>query len=204
MAIKLEESAPDITGNKVLIPRNLLSEELVLCYIRGNNNSIKISGIRFKPRVSTAVIILLLGNGAEAEIGLLRRAINVSFSLGNCSRLYIGNNTSFRSDIKINVSDSCQIEIGEDCMFSSNIVMRTTDSHAIYDNESNTLINPDQNIKIGSHVWIGKDVTVLKGATIENGSVIGTGSVVSGYIPRNCIAAGNPAKVIRENIRWER
>ena len=56
----------------------------------------------------------------------------------------------------------------------------------------------DQDVIIESDVWIGCNVTILKGVTIGENSVIGAGSVVSGSIPANCIAAGNPCKVIKQ------
>ena len=55
---------------------------------------------------------------------------------------------------------------------------------------------------IENHVWIGKNVTILKGVTIGEGAIIGAGSVVSKSIPPHCLAVGNPAKVIKENLTW--
>ena len=53
-------------------------------------------------------------------------------------------------------------------------------------------------ITIGDNVHLGEYVVILKGVTIGSGSVIGAGSVVTRSIPAGCIAAGNPAKVIRK------
>ena len=53
-------------------------------------------------------------------------------------------------------------------------------------------------ITIGDNVWIGGSATVCPGAVIGSNVVIGAGSVVVGEIPSNCVAAGNPAKVIRQ------
>jgi acetyltransferase-like isoleucine patch superfamily enzyme len=47
-------------------------------------------------------------------------------------------------------------------------------------------------------VLIGTNAIVLKGVSIGDNSVIGAGSVVTKSIPANCIAAGNPCRVIRE------
>ncbi len=55
----------------------------------------------------------------------------------------------------------------------------------------------DQPIIIEDDVWIGTRVTILPGITVGKGSIIGAGSVVTKNIPSYSIAAGNPAKVIR-------
>jgi galactoside O-acetyltransferase len=53
-------------------------------------------------------------------------------------------------------------------------------------------------IKICDYVWIGFDVVVLKGVTIGEGAIIGARSVVTSDIPAWTIAAGNPARVVKE------
>jgi acetyltransferase-like isoleucine patch superfamily enzyme len=60
-------------------------------------------------------------------------------------------------------------------------------------------------VKIGDSVWIAHDVTVLPGSIIGNGCVVGAKSLVLGgeYESKN-ILAGVPARVVRENVMWER
>ena len=53
-------------------------------------------------------------------------------------------------------------------------------------------------ITIGEDCWLGGNVTVCPGVTIGDRTVIGAGSVVTHDIPSDCIAAGNPCKVIRK------
>jgi acetyltransferase-like isoleucine patch superfamily enzyme len=55
-------------------------------------------------------------------------------------------------------------------------------------------------LTIGNHVNIGGNCTILKGVTIGARSIIGAGSVVTKSIPADCIAAGNPCKIIREMV----
>lgn len=51
-------------------------------------------------------------------------------------------------------------------------------------------------ITIEDDVWIGAHCIILKGVTIGARSIIGAGSVVTKSIPPDCIAAGNPCKII--------
>lgn len=55
---------------------------------------------------------------------------------------------------------------------------------------------------IGDHVWICSNVSITKGVTIGDGAIISANSVVTTNIPAHCIASGNPAKVVAENIIW--
>jgi maltose O-acetyltransferase len=53
-------------------------------------------------------------------------------------------------------------------------------------------------VELGPNVFVGDRVLILKGVVIGADSVIGAGSVVAASIPPGVIAAGNPARVIRE------
>lgn len=55
-------------------------------------------------------------------------------------------------------------------------------------------------VVIGENCWIGRNVSIMKGVTIGDNCVIAANSVVTKSIPANCIAAGNPAKVVKTNI----
>lgn len=55
-------------------------------------------------------------------------------------------------------------------------------------------------VTIGSNVWIGGGVIILPGVTIGNNTTIGAGSIVTKSIPDDCLAAGNPCRIIRKLI----
>lgn len=53
---------------------------------------------------------------------------------------------------------------------------------------------------IGENCFIGARSIILPGIRIGDGSIVGSGSVVTKDVPAGCIVAGNPAKIIREDI----
>jgi maltose O-acetyltransferase len=55
-------------------------------------------------------------------------------------------------------------------------------------------------IIIGENVWIGSYARILKGVTIGENSIVATSAVVTKNVPSNCIVAGNPAKIVKENL----
>jgi len=91
------------------------------------------------------------------------------------------------------------IEIGCGVSISDNVSIQDSDNHYIIGNEDKM----KQPIIIEDHVWIGKNVTILKGVTIGEGAIVGAGSVVTKNVPPATIVVGNPAKIIRENVRWK-
>ncbi len=99
----------------------------------------------------------------------------------------------------------CEIKIGEDCMFSTDIMIRTGDKHPIYDLGSGQYINMSQTVTVEDRVWIARDVMVLKGSKIKKGSIVGAKSLVTKVDHQeNSVLAGVPVKVVKNNIRWER
>lgn len=53
-------------------------------------------------------------------------------------------------------------------------------------------------IEIGDNVWIGGGAIILGGVKVGSGSVVGAGSVVTQDVPSRCVAAGNPARIIKK------
>lgn len=118
---------------------------------------------------------------------------------------YIGNNVSI--NMNCTFVDCNKIEIGNHVLIASNVQIYTA-AHPV---ELSERLTPDWSpesgeyfcrtyalpVKIGDGCWIGGGVIILPGVTIGNGSVIGAGSVVTKDIPDNCVAAGNPCKVLR-------
>lgn len=124
---------------------------------------------------------------------------------GKCHLLIIGRDSSCESMRIAAANESCTIcKIGNDNLISSNVVIRLTDGHKIK-NENNEIINRSQPICLGNRVWIGSGATILKGSHIGDESIVGTQSVVTGrFLDDKLVIAGNPAKIVKKNIAWER
>lgn len=91
------------------------------------------------------------------------------------------------------------ITIGYDVAISENFTVWDSDAHSILGSNN----KGNNEVVIGNHVWIGTNVTVLKGVTIGDGAIIAAGSLVNKSVPANTLAAGVPARVIKENVNWE-
>jgi tetrahydrodipicolinate N-succinyltransferase len=80
-------------------------------------------------------------------------------------------------------------------MMASGVYITDADWHGIYDRAGFGRSLP---VHIADNVWIGDRAMIGKGVSIGENSIIGAGSVVMHAIPANVIAAGNPARVIRD------
>ena len=117
------------------------------------------------------------------------------------SRIKIGDNCGLSSTI---LWSRKGITLGNNVKIGGDVVIMDSDAHSLnYLDRRNGLIDvqnrKDAEIVIGDDVLIGARSISLKGVHIGARSVIGAGSVVVKDIPANCIAAGNPCRVIKEN-----
>lgn len=163
------------------------------------------------PRVSGAPVVLqpvlFLGPGAIALGAGVQFGWKASphFYSGYChvevarpeSLVEVGDCTEFNNNLMIK-SEGAGIRIGRDGLFGASIEIFDSDFHDLDSTRRRTGRQRMAPVDIGDNVFVGMGVRVLKGVTIGSDSVIGAGAVVSSAIPAGVIAAGNPAKVIRE------
>jgi len=97
-----------------------------------------------------------------------------------------------------------KITIGKNSSMAWESIIMDTDEHPIYDKEKNT-INPDKEIYIGDNVWIGARSMLLKGSSVSHGCIVGANSLLTKKFDiEKAIIAGNPAKILKEDVTWRR
>jgi acetyltransferase-like isoleucine patch superfamily enzyme len=140
--------------------------------------------------------------GAPIELG---DYVNVVASSDKRVRLAIWSEQPGRGHIRIGnfclicpgvrIGSAHEILIGDNCMIASNAYLTDSDWHDIYNRIS---IGKTAPIRIENNVWIGDSAIVCKGVHIGENSIVGAGAVVVNDIPANCVAAGNPARIVKQ------
>lgn len=140
---------------------------------------------------------IILGDGATLNLTRWSNPLNDSRGM----TLYAGPGAIIRFDKNSGASTSriisfAGIHIGEGSLIGAGCLICDSDMHEVPLASGNPVkISP---IHIGKHVFIGANCIILKGVNIGDGAVIGAGSVVTGDIPPATLAAGQPARVLRE------
>lgn len=93
----------------------------------------------------------------------------------------------------VHIDDNCFI--GHNVTFINDKYPRSTNPDGSMQTEADWKL---EETWIGKGVSIGSSATILCGITIGENSIIGAGSVVTKNIPANTIAAGVPAKIMKE------
>jgi acetyltransferase-like isoleucine patch superfamily enzyme len=105
-------------------------------------------------------------------------------------RLMIGNHVLISHDVFITDCNAHELDAAERAEGFQKLIRQGHSSE-----QGSILTSP---VSIGDYAWINPRCTVLPGVTIGTGAIIGAGSVVTQDIPPFVLAAGSPARVIRE------
>jgi len=126
------------------------------------------------------------------QIGINRPCMITTVRRG--ARLRIGSDCGFSGAV---VAAATEIQIGNHVLVGANVTITDSDWHGLQP-DARDEAGDSEAVHICDRVWLGLNVVVLKGVTIGKDSVIAAGSVVSASIPEGVIAAGQPARVLRE------
>lgn len=187
------------------------------------NNGLKLFGKRlvhslwsvplFKARCELAGKNLSLPNGIPLIIGnhlkiFLGDNVSIYRSTIGASKVYdkpvlrVGNNTSIGYGTTISVAK--EVVIGDNCEISFNCLIMDSDDHPINPKKRLLQLPVEKEevkpVRIGNNVWMGAYSAVLKGVSIGDNSVIAAHAVVTEDVPKNCVYAGVPAKLVVKGI----
>ena len=101
------------------------------------------------------------------------------------------------ANFNLTLIDDGHIYIGDRVMIGPNVTIATA-GHPVDPDLRRKNLQYNKDVHIGENVWIGAGVIIMPGITIGKNTVIGAGSIVTKDIPENCIAVGNPCRVMRE------
>ncbi len=176
--------------------------------------------IRFRNRVTTLGRVdfgyrsnIILGNGSSKENIVLKDRVRMYATL--VSRF--NGEIIFEENVKIGfgsvVASINRVHIGKGTAIAHNVVIIDNNNHPVHPEDRKIMYNSPWNsplrnwnysksapIVIGENVWVGTGVRIHKGVVIGNNSIIAANAMVTKNVPENCIVAGNPARVVRENI----
>ena len=127
-----------------------------------------------------------------AGVTLDGRIVPIEFQTYKSGRIEIGAYTYINYGSSIAAHSN--VHIGNNCHLGHYAFIMDSNQH---DLEHHTKLPPSKPVTIENHVWIGSHVIILPGVSIGRRAVVGAGSVVTKDIPSCCVAAGNPARVIR-------
>jgi acetyltransferase-like isoleucine patch superfamily enzyme len=153
--------------------------------------------------------VLLLGEGeivfgSQVEFGWRTSPF---FHVGYChveaslpgSRIEFGDGAQINNNAFIK-SEGPGIRIGRAALLGSFVEIFDSDFHELHPDRRRGGRPRMAAVELGENVFIGEGAKILKGVTVGAHSVVGAGSVVTSSIPEGVIAAGNPARVIRELV----
>lgn len=162
------------------------NSQLVLGFGDSTTSSFAHSGINLN----------LMENSTLSIEGKVIVGLNSAITLHENATLEIGNKTYIGAKAHIRVNS--HIKIGENVAIAWNVTLMDSDFHNYMIDSIKQQITKE--LIIGNNVWIGNNVIILKGVTIGDNAIIAAGSVVTKDVKQGTAVAGNPAKVIKNNV----
>ena len=115
-------------------------------------------------------------------------------------KIYIGNNVKINSTCHIGAIN--KITICDNVLLGSHVMII---DHAHGESTIlNANIHPSERVLyskgeifIGEYCWIAENVVILPNVNVGKGTIVGANSVVTKDLPEYCVAAGNPARVVK-------
>ncbi len=123
-----------------------------------------------------------------------RFVIEPSFWCDYGYNITLGEN--FYSNHNLVILDGARVVFGDNVFLGPNCGIYTA-GHPLDFEQRNKGLEYARPVVVGDNVWFGANVVVLPGVNVGSNVTIGAGSVVNCDIPDNCVAVGNPCRVVK-------
>lgn len=184
-------------NNTVILDPQFEKTSVGRIHLVGDNNRVIIG----KPLVFGRLVVEVY-NGSTISIGEKGAIGELWLTSVRGATIKIGRGLKVNGAVALRADEEAGITMGDNCLLAPSVKIWSSDMHSILDQNSQRRINQSKDILIEDHVWLCEEVKVLKGSIIRSNSVIGCNAVVTGEIPANCVAAGNPIQVKKTGINW--
>lgn len=183
-------------GNAILLSRGFaqLGQPLSITFKGGNNICLIEADVALRGAINYFADGIAVIRGGQ-------HALSLGATLYDGGRVFWGRGAS-TFGCRIWADGGKRVVVGDDCLFSEGITIRTSDHHSIIDLESFEQTNHPMDVMLERHVWVSPNVQILRGVTIGRGAIIGAGSIVTKDVPAKELWAGVPAKCLKKNVSW--
>lgn len=147
--------------------------------------------------------LIVWGLRPFVSIGTNVRFPDSVIACGGLSTVIVDDNTVSTCRSMINCRNGGLVYVGKNGLWASDVSVWTDDMHAILDNTTKKRLNCFGGRIILEHkIWLCEEARIIGDVRIGTNSIIGTRSIVTRDIAAYSLAAGSPAKIIRDNVTW--
>jgi len=133
--------------------------------------------------------------------GQVTMASGCRIDVGPGASLTIGNGSYLSPYVR--VIASLPMTIGERCAIGWDVQILDDDFHDFVGDPLAPARSSHAPVQVGNDVWIGSHARLYKGVSIADGCVVaGSAVVTKSIVTPHALVAGNPARVVRENVSW--
>lgn len=168
---------------------------------------------KMKPEILRSAHVRTINGSIRQDIVI---ADEFSF-LGGTIISQIGGKITIKNRVRLGfgtlIGCAKSITIGEGVIFGDNVTVMDNNNHPVNPLDRDIVYRTPCHseyrgwkycisapIVIGNNVFVGTNTRINKGVTIGDGAFIAANTVVVKDVPQNCLCAGNPGKIVKENL----
>ena len=146
--------------------------------------------------------VLYLGKDAHLIIdGSARLGFGSIVRLGEGATLRLGDGFTANGLTRVLVGST--VTIGKGTVLGTGATVADSVDHATSGDDGETWTDPVAPVTIGDGCWLGAESLVLRGVTVGDGAIVAARAVVTHDVPPATLAAGVPARVVKEHVAWQ-